>query len=363
MYKNNGAALALVCVASAATAGGIERSDQSVAILFEDGTYAELSFARVFPSVDGELGGIATGDIAPGYNVGSLAYRQDITPNLSFAFILDTNIGADVAYPSGTGYVLASTNAEVVGRTLTALLRYEFANNVSVYGGLRAGQTSGDAELLGGLGFLPYTLETSTETELAYVVGIAYEIPDIALRVALTYNSEYTHTFDAVESTPAVAGGAAIGTQFDTTIPQSFTLEAQTGVAPGTLVFGSVRWVEWTAFQIAPTNYAAVTGSPLVSYDEDVWTYTIGVGRQFTDEFSGAVELSWEPEGNYIRGNLSPTDGFFGIGVGGSYSLPNGVDISAGVRYSVLGNVDTTLGANFSENDLWAAGVTIGMAF
>lgn len=46
-------ASALALGATAATAGGIERSSQSTAILFEKGNYAELNFGGFSPDVSG----------------------------------------------------------------------------------------------------------------------------------------------------------------------------------------------------------------------------------------------------------------------------------------------------------------------
>lgn len=351
-------AVALLATTALAQAGGVERSDQSMDILFEEGTYAELSFSRVSPSVSGTQGGgaVSSGGMTPAYNNFALRYRQDITDNLSFAFILDNHIGADVSYPAGTGYTAAGSTAELSGTSFTVLARYEFPSQFSIYGGLRAGRASGEVSLpfTGG-----YTLETSEETDLGYVIGAAYEIPEIALRVALTYNSEYTHEFESTEF------GAASGT-FETTIPQSLMLEAQSGIAEDTLLFGSVRWVDWTAFDITPTTYTTgvVPGGSLVSFADDFYTVTVGVGRRFSDEWAGAVSVVWENEVNQLTGNLGPTDGRIGLGLGGTYTMASGMEISAGVQYSVLGNATTRgLNGDFSDNDLLAAGITIGMNF
>jgi len=46
--------------------------------------------------------------------------------------------------------------------------------------------------------------------------------------------------------------------------PQSVNLEFQTGIAKVTLLFGSVRWVDWTAFNIFPADFPDV--NPIVSY-------------------------------------------------------------------------------------------------
>lgn len=351
-------AIALLATTAIAQAGGVERSSQSVGILFEEGTYAELSFSRVNPEVSGIAGGVLeSGNIAEGYTNYALRYRQDLTDELSMAFVLENHIGANVLYEAGTGYPIAPSSAELPATSFTGLLRYEMPSNFSVYGGVRVSQASGEVSL-----FLPtvpttYTMSTDTTTAYGFVVGAAYEIPEIAMRVALTYNSAYTHEFTATEaglSAPTV-------TTFDTEIPQSVTLEAQSGIAEDTLLFGSIRWVDWTAFDITPTIYGGAVGS-LVSYEEDSITYTLGVGRRFSEEWSGAVSLVFEPETNTEGSNLGPTDGRIALGVGGTYTAPTGVEVSGGIQYSVLGNTITSVGT-FEDNTTLAAGVTIGMSF
>ena len=58
--------------APSAIAGGLERSAQSVSILFEPGTYAEFSIGAVDPEVtgvgNGPFAGLPSGDMAGGYN-------------------------------------------------------------------------------------------------------------------------------------------------------------------------------------------------------------------------------------------------------------------------------------------------------
>ena len=79
-------------------------------------------------------------------------------------------------------------------------------------------------------------------------------------------------------------------TETDVDTPQSVTLDFQTGVAPKTLVFGSIRWVDWSEFAISPPLYEPATAAllgeprPLVDYADDWWTYNLGVGRQLTDD-------------------------------------------------------------------------------
>ncbi|MEM9319536.1 MAG: outer membrane protein transport protein [Pseudomonadota bacterium] len=356
------AAAALLATTAIAHAGGVERQNQSVAILFEEGTYVELSFSFSTTEVSGTSSATtaSSDDVSTDFWNGALRFRQDINDQLSFALIGENHIGADVRYDAGTGYPIGGSFAELPAASLTALVRYELPSSFSIYGGARVSRAEGNVSLPFASG---YTLNTGTDTAYGYVLGVAYERPDIALRVALTYNSEYTHEFDATE------GGPVPGvTNLEVTIPQSLMLEAQSGIAEDTLLFGSVRWVDWTAFDITPTNYTTfvVPGGSLVSYDDDSITYTLGLGRRFTDEFAGAVSVLFEPENNTQGSNLGPTDGRIALGVGGTYNLPNGVEISGGVQYSWLGNTTTVPAVgtgDFRDNNSIAVGLTVGMGF
>ncbi|MBS3981481.1 MAG: hypothetical protein KGZ77_17045 [Rhodobacteraceae bacterium] len=343
---------AMLAATGGANAGGVERSAQSVAILFEPGRYVELSFGHFAPDVGGTVGGgaVSSGDMAPSFNSWSLGYKMDIGERLDFAMVLDQPIGADVDYPTGAApYPLFGSTAKLTSSAITALMRYSFENNVSVYGGLRYQTVHGEVGLTGG-----YTMETNHDSELGYVVGLAWEKPEIAARVALTYNSAITHSLESVEAGFPPAG-------FDTEIPQSVNLEFQTGIAKDMLLFGSIRWVDWSEFVIDPPNYPFPI--PLVSYPEDRITYNLGIGRRFNETWSGAVTLGYEPSDGELTGNLGPTDGFRSIGLAATYTRDN-LKITGGVRYVELGDATTNIvSASFTDNSGVGVGVRIGYSF
>jgi long-chain fatty acid transport protein len=357
------AAAALAAAATTAQAGGVEKSTQSVAILFEQGSYAELSFGNFSPDVSGSIlgGAINSGDMASTYNSWSLGYKTDLGDRLAMAVIIDQPIGADVDYP-GTlapgAYPLAGSTAELTSSAITALLRYKLENNFSVYGGLRYQTVKGEVSLpVVGFPGPGYTLSTNNDAELGYVVGIAWEKPEIAARVALTYNSAITHSLESVETGPTpVVGG------FDTEVPQSVNLEFQTGIAKDTLLFGSIRWVEWSAFVIDPPGYPVAL--PLVAYAKDRVTYNLGIGRRFSEQWSAAATIGYEPSDGELTGNLGPTDGFTSFGLAATYTM-DAMKITAGVRYVDIGDADTNLtpSAAFRDNDGIGFGIRIGYTF
>lgn len=381
---------ALLLSASPLLAGGIERAPQSLAVLFEQGNYAELSFGGVDPTVEGTdkpvpgvyPGGLATGDAAQGYGFVGLAYKHQFNENLSGAFIVEQPFGADILYPTvseGGSPMLGGTRATVDSTTFTALGRYRFANNFSIHGGLRGSKANGLVTLNGlayggplPAGISGYEVKLDDEWGFGYVIGGAYEVPEIAARISLTYNSKIEHEFDTAEA----IGGTPLG-QSTTTVdtPESLTLEGQTGIAPDTLLFGSVRWVNWSEFLVSPRVFSraptaddplgfGVSGG-LVSL-EDTTTYTIGVGRKFTENWSGSASFVYEPEGDDLVSPLAPTNGRKGITLAAIYTMDN-MKITTGINYSKLGDASPqtrdTERARMEGSDLWGIGVRVGYSF
>lgn len=357
-------ASALALGATAATAGGIERSGQSAAILFEKGNYLEFNLGQFNPGVSGvfEANGAASGDMGGNYGLYSIAIKHALSDKLDFALIVDEAVGADVDYPTGTTYPLAGYNASIDNISMTALARYKMANNVSLIGGVRMLQTEGRVNLGA------YTLRTSTETDFGYVIGAAWEKPEIAARVALTYNSKITHDFTSTEF-------GALTDSFATTVPESVNLEFQTGVAANTLLFGSVRWVHWTQFDISPEYYSNAGATPfhlnrgaLVDYDTNTISYSLGLGRKFNDRWSGAAIVGYEAASGGRTGNLGPTDGYKSLALAATYQATDNIKITGAVRYVNIGDAKTdpiaaTFGGDFQDNSGWGAGVRVGISF
>ncbi len=349
----------LALVASPALAGGIERNPQSMNILFQEGNYLEFGATYGRPRVSGEGPGsrLGTGNIARSFFNGSLSFKGEINDQLSYAIILDQPFGADTLYPSRPN--LADLSGKLDNTMLTGVMRYQFGNGFSAHAGLRSSWLSGSVALP----FVSdYEMSTKTDQAFGYLVGVAYEVPEIALRVALTYNSKIKHSFDAVENATALP--EPVDSTFSTNLPQSVNLEFQTGVVEDTLIFGSVRWVNWKDFEIDPDAFSAISPTgPLVSYDKNSTTYTLGVGRRFNENWSGSVSLSHDTGNGSTTGNLGPVGTRNSIGLGLSYTKDS-VTISGGVQYSRLGNVTTRQVDNrFRNNSAIGAGLRIGYSF
>lgn len=361
--------------ATSAFAGGIDRSGQSISALFEDGNYLEFSYGIVTPNVSGtqlqtvsasSYVGAESGNMSESYALPGAAYKRDLNDKLSFALIWDQPFGADVAYPTATSipaYAYSGSTASIKSNGLTAVGRYKFSDRISVHAGLRSVTSEGQVALSNG-----YTMSTSKETDFGYLVGASYEIPDIALRAAITYNSAIDHDFTTTENATGIP--ADFTNPMVTTLPQSVNLDFQTGIAADTLLMASVRWAEWTTFDISPVAYTASEGDALVDYDNDVFTYSLGVGRRFNDTLSGSVTIGYEKSNGGYAGNLGPTDGNISLALGLKYQVNDNTAISGGVRYIKIGDATTEAPnpltgdfANFNDNHAMAVGLKLSHTF
>ena len=209
MNKLTLASSALACLGGLAHAGEIERQGDPTKILFEKGkNYLEFYLSTVDPSISGDntlpvpLG--STGDISERFQSFGLGYKHQLNDKVALALVLNQPVGTDVQYQSGTGAFFEGSSAIVDSKALTGLAKYQATERISVYGGLRLEALSGDITInapLSGIDFgfpnpdLNYTLSVDSDYKLGYIAGAAYEIPNIALRVALTYESKITHDF------------------------------------------------------------------------------------------------------------------------------------------------------------------------
>jgi long-chain fatty acid transport protein len=116
-------------------------------------------------------------------------------------------------------------------------------------------------------------------------------------------------------------------------LPQSLELKAQTGVAPGWLVFGSVKWTDWSALDRLDLTLGGQPFSNIYDW-RDGWTFTAGVGHEFTDRISGAFTVS------YDRGVSTGWDYY-----GDSYIAA----VTAGVKDNWGGKLSASLAVAFQE--------------
>ena len=181
---------------------------------------------------------------------------------------------------------------------------------------------------------------------VGYSIGAAYEIPDIALRLAVTFNSTVEHNSSSIENSFSAPNAAGV-TNFET--PESINVDFQTGLNETTLLIAGYRWSHWGDFDLIP----AELGLDLANL-EDGHRWNLGLARRFNEELVGLASLTYEKDGGgETVSPLGPTDGIIGLSLGARYTSGN-MNVSGGVSYSALGNANAGVGdvavASFTDN-------------
>ncbi len=357
----------LAFVATAATAGNLDRTKTPIDIVFEEGNYAELSFGHVDLSLSGQdAAGNATNDVGNDFWMTSASVKLKFSKDFSVSAIYDQPYGTDNVYggnPATT--LLGGTIAQAETDALTVLLAYSATDAITVFGGPRVVGAEGRVAL-SGLAYGPlngYDVRFSTDHGTGYVVGAAYEIPEVAFRSVLTYHSAVEVDMRATETFPGASPIITGSTK--SKLPQSLKLQVQSGIAENTIAFGSIRWAEWSAFSLDPPSPA-----PELAEMDDAWTYELGLGHRLTDKFSASITYTYEQEeGDNLVTPLAPTRGYQSVSLGGEYQLSDTVSLSSGIQYLWIDDAlletfpRNVVRGSFRDNEAIAIGFKLGMSF
>ncbi|MFC0808192.1 MULTISPECIES: OmpP1/FadL family transporter [Sinorhizobium] len=370
------AAVAGVLVASAAQAGGLERSGYNIDLLFDPSDYAaEATATYVNPQrklKNVEDTDTANTDILGGtFGGGNLNYRPSTAddtesywaPRIGVKAALGDSIDcmADYSQPwgahtnPGKNWAGANNNIEtkVESDNYAATCSYKWEMGPGyfrVIGGGFYQEVGGFKErLVQDYTFAPFPLSTFSgvgrleleDSGWGWRTGVAYEIPEYAMRASLVYNSAvdlddlsgFIDLRQLAFPNPFPVGPPLItGTKYDVrgsaSMPDSLELKVQSGIAPGWLAFGSIKWTDWSQLQVVTFCPATISPTtPCTSLDllyRDGWTVTGGIGHKFNDQWSGAVSLTWDRGTSQGYGAQTDT---WTLGTGVSYTPTENVEI------------------------------------
>lgn len=358
-----------LALSGAAYAGGLERSSQDFDILFEEGHAFEAGVTFVAPqrkykNIRGSFIGGATGGINPNngqpYSTSVEESKDYFVPKVSakFAFHEDaacagqfrTPFGAHTDVGMDTVAMYGSIEQEIKSRDYGLNCSYRFnmgKGYLRLLGGVSYQEVEGQQTkflLAGTPGSFPVPLNRIGKLDvddsgIGWRAGLAYEIPEIALRTSLTYQSKIDYR---LEGTIENLAPFTIPVYGDATVPQSVEWKVQSGIAPGWLAFGSIKWTDWSVIQsigfrnkdqLGPVTPGGVEITSLDLYYRDGWTISGGVGHKINDQFSVAGSVAWDR--GTTTGLNSQTDTWT-FGLGGSYTPTKNFEIRAGGALGIL---------------------------
>ncbi|SDA43137.1 OmpP1/FadL family transporter [Mesorhizobium qingshengii] len=350
--------LALIGTAmNSAHAGGLERGGYDIDLLFDPAPFAsDMGATYVMPQRDlknatdtsgGGLTGKSTARNTEGYWV----------PYIGFKASLGHDVDCLVDYSQPWG---ASSNPGIWNGSYSNIQTEIKSNNYAGTCSYKMDAGKGQLRFIGGVfyqevyGFKESYADPAFGTTIGRVdltssgwgwrAGIAYEIPDIALRASLVYNSQVK--LDNISGTLNIGGSVTDIYAPTESMPDSLELKLQSGIAPGWLAFGSVKWVNWSVLQSVPICSQATkalgctTISPypirLTSLDlmyRDGWTVTGGIGHQFNEQWSGAAQISWDRGTSHGYGDQTDT---WTLGGGVAYTPRPNIELRLAGAIGVL---------------------------
>ena len=388
-------------------AAALDRSGQSIAAFLQPNNYFEAGITVLDPNVSGkDISQNNTGDMANHYYSPNAALKIQATEHFSIGLIYDQPYGADAQYTGQSNFIenrplpfQGGTSVTVDTENLNLLFGYQPNQNWNLYAGA-VYQILDATVLLRGTSYSAYSgydFKTGRDEAVGWLAGVAYQIPEIALKTSLTYRAKIKHEMNAYENhgIAAFTGSPAFdallnqinnaqGTT-EITTPQSVNLDFQTGIMENTVAFANIRWVNWKDFAIRPYKFGAASvlppivnktgkkdGFDLVAYTDDQYSITAGVGRKVNDHWAGNVSVGWDSGAGNPVTTLGPTEGYWNVGVGVQYSPAPNYFIAGGVKYFWLGDAKAQSGsqfntpehvAEFKNNDAIAYGLKIGYKF
>ncbi|TPN88558.1 transporter [Mesorhizobium sp. CU2] len=329
-----------------AHAGGLERGGYDIDLLFDPAPFAtEAEATYVMPdrklknAVDTSGGGLTVSSTAKdseSYWVPRIGAKAQVVPGVDCMVDYSQPWGAHTA-PGIWNGSYSNIETDIKSNNYAATCSYKFdagKGQLRFIGGVFYQEVYGFKESYAN----PFLGTTLGRVDLdssgwGWRAGVAYEIPDIALRASLVYNSQVK--LDNISGTLTIGGFPQPIYAPTQSMPDSLELKLQSGIAPGWLAFGSIKWVNWSVLQsvpICPTiapAAACFTNGPgqVTSLDlmyRDGWTVSGGIGHKFNDQWSAAGQLSWDRGTSHGYGSQTDT---WTLGGGVAYTPSPNVEI------------------------------------
>ncbi|WDZ52273.1 outer membrane protein transport protein [Acinetobacter vivianii] len=404
-----------ICALFASTANhaaALDQSGQSILAFLENGNYVEVSATAVDPDISGKIRNrpelvndpqnLNSGNMGNSFQYYAAALKLQLTDRISFGLLYDQPFGADITYPmqsnntfSDNEFTQQGTSVNVDTESISMIFGVSPFSNFQLYGGTVYQSVKGDVALRGNSyseAFNGYDAKFKQDHAIGWLAGLSYQIPDIALKAAVTYRSKIDHDMQVTETMFGQPLEVTTPSKTKISTPQSVSLDFQTGVYKDTLAYANLRWVNWKDFHIRPTQFGAVTeyltglisegtytgGFDLDSYQKDQWMVNVGIGHQFSEKWSASTEVSWDSGTGDPASTLNPTQGSWGLGIGVQFNPAPNYFIAGGIKYFWLGDVVAEDGtyyipvagikpiaeqADFKDNSAIGYGLKIGYRF
>ncbi len=359
----------------------MDQSGQSILPFLEKGNYTEFGLVVVDPSISGKVrdredlvsdsDNLYLGDVANTFHFYNFALKLQLNDKINFGILYDQPFGANLTYPlksnnsfSDNEISKQGTSVKVKTQNLSFLVGFSPFKNFQLYGGPVYQEVKANISLRGKAhtdAFNGYNANFKRDSEIGWLTGLSYEVPEIALKAALTYRSKIKYDIEVNENIFEMPMSLLSQNKAELETPQSINLDFQTGITNSTLLYSNLRWVNWKKFETRPPQFGALSeilttvvtdgvytkGFKLDSYQKDQYSATFGLGYQVNEKLGIFSEISIDSGTGNPTSSLGPINDSKAIGLGFKYNPASNYFIAGGLKYFWFGNTTTQDGTYY----------------
>lgn len=358
-------------------AGGFDSSGRPFDIIFGEENELALSFSYLSPSVDlsvsrnqGDGLGLPSQDVSEitnDYFEPRVALRLIVNDQVNCAAQLERPFRFKTRYPDdkltylrdedqANSQVVAPLESEYSSESLTVAcsIRYDIDHESELFdksfftliAGPKLQQIEGtfSSDLteqdLGS--FDNYRAELEGKREWGYMLGLAYEIPALALQASLFFHNEIHHDLSGTATAPSpdLSTTVSESVKSATVTPRALNFRLQSGIVENWLAFLELRWGDWSSVDELYVE-AGDLSQELELFKNDTLNYKLGLGTQVSDRlslgayFESVIDLNPPSTPKGVDGtNLrNPQCKRYSVAFGGKYLLTSKLSVGLGASY------------------------------
>lgn len=337
-------------------AGGYDTGERDWDFLFQDSRFA-VQIGTTFIHPDRTLSTI-TGTLGPSIDTPEAAsFRLD---SLRFAMRLSDDIrcmgsthqpyGGFAAYDPAWSYAPSVVRQEFSSRSLDLTCAYSLDAGTGRLSFVLGASEQNiryvlEQDLTALNPFVGRTRADVSDRAATWRIGLAYEIPDYALRASVIYNSGARHRPSGSFST----GLGIVPVEGALRMPASVELRLQSGIAEQTLAFGSITrsfWSQTGDMHLCPVGTPTCSLTTAVSgltlQWRDTTRLTLGLARQVNDWLTMTGAMTYDQ--GATRGFTSQST-VRSLTIGAVVRLGENADLNVNASYGLMaaGTVNTTV--------------------
>lgn len=369
-------------LSSVVIAGGFDNSGRPFSIIFADASMLQINVNAIQPRIDLHVSrSMGQGPSQPELTVDSIVsdyidamfgLHWHINDNLNCAaqweqpFRFQTSYPDDqLSYQYDSGNVQSQVPAPIDSEynsqsvTLACRIGIHFKHSAGAFSSSKLsliagpkyqtikGRFSSDLSRFDQGEFDNYRAQLQGSDEWAYLIGLAYEIPELAFRVSVFFHNEIEHelTGQVDAPLPDLSGTLSHSLSGRTLTPKAVNFSLQSGIAEDWLAFLVLRWGDWSSVDEILVQ-AGPLSQQLDLFSNDTLNYEVGLGVKINDrlnlggKFSSLIELNAPELPDGLDGvNLrNPQGDRYSLAFGGNYAFTSKLSLGLSASYYYLQN-------------------------